>query len=229
MCAFAFFVRAFGIVQIPCRANLAPSRCRPATSWRAVRSGLKKLDMPPYGPPLFRAARMTLRVPCRPYSGLERLLAGSGHPSAGDRSRTAGLRNQLGSLDRLQGLVGSAGGPALCQYAETTSPTSRFMSFIALPAGPGLATSREEAANLGYRAVPLTGVWGNEGLHKSSTRSARTRRWLRASRLPDPPFELRGKHLLRRHACLIRVTRPYGPMVYLAAASSRHRRCGTGL
>ena len=153
MCALAFFVRALGIVQIRC-ARSSSSHGRPATSSRRCPVSAKSSTIPPYGPPIFRAARMTWASSLSSSTRSRATsFAGSGTPSAGDRSRTARPTHQRRNvLIDFKVLLAAPGAPR-CSIAETTSTTSRLVSSWMLRPAHGFPTSRRRA----WKSQPPSG------------------------------------------------------------------------
>ena len=134
MCALAFFVRDLGIVQARC-ARSSSSQVDRATSSRRWPVSAKNSTMPPYGPLILRAARMTWA------SSL----------SSRTRSRATSFRGQRHAfgrgliedspshapaeerLDRFQGLVGGDGGAALFDRGDTSTTSRLLISWMLLP------------------------------------------------------------------------------------------------
>ena len=148
MCALAFFVRALGIVQIRCTKS-SSSRGRPPTSSRRCPVSAKSSTIPPYGPPIFQAARMTWAssLSSSTRSGATSF-AGSGTPSAGDRSRTARPTYQRRNvLIDFKVLLAAPGAPR-CSIAETTSTTSRLVTSWMLRPAHGFPTSRRRSLEI---------------------------------------------------------------------------------
>jgi len=158
------------------RARSSSSHFMPATSSRRWPVSANNSTMPPYGPPIFRAARRT-RASSWSVNTRSRATSfvGRGTPSAGDNSSTARPTHQRRNVLMTFSVLLAATGAPRWSMPVTTSTTSRFRTSWMLLPPQAFPTSRRRSLAISSAERFWDSLCAMKVSSRSSTRSVTAR------------------------------------------------------